>query len=86
MIQQLTASLSPAPANRGPGDDTASVSRTIALTRAEREVLEHLRAGLSNKEIAGTLGKAEPTVKHQVSAILRKYGLPSRARVIAFLR
>lgn len=32
------------------------------------------------------LGKAEPTVKHQLSSIFRKTGQPSRARLIATLR
>mgnify|MGYP002403617477 CR=1 FL=1 len=53
---------------------------------AERRVLSLLLAGLSNKEIAASLGRAEPTIKHQVSACLRKFGQPSRARLIAALR
>ena len=32
------------------------------------------------------LGKSERTVKNQVSAILAKYGVPTRARLIALLR
>lgn len=56
------------------------------LTSAEQEVLTHLLAGLSNKEIASALNKAEPTVKHQVSSILRKHSVPSRARLIATAR
>lgn len=56
------------------------------LTPAEQEVLTHLLAGLSNKEIAAALHKAEPTVKHQVSSILRKHAVPSRARLIALRR
>ena len=56
------------------------------LTPAEREVLGHLLTGLSNKEIASVLNKAEPTVKHQVSACLRKFGLSSRMRLMAALR
>lgn len=55
------------------------------LTPAEQEVISHLLLGLSNKEIATALNKAEPTVKHQVSSILRKHGVPSRARLIALL-
>jgi DNA-binding NarL/FixJ family response regulator len=54
-----------------------------ALTPAERLVAVHLADGLSNKEIAGLLGKAEPTVKHQVSSILRTSGAGSRCRFIA---
>ncbi len=56
------------------------------LSEAENRVLELLAAGYSNKEIAHRLHKAEPTVKNQVAAILRKLGLSSRARLIAALR
>ncbi len=56
------------------------------LTAAERDVLSYLCAGYSNKEIARFLGKAEPTVKHQVSACLRKFRLSSRMRLMAALR
>lgn len=57
-----------------------------SLTPAEHRVLSYLCAGYSNKEIAMFLGKAEPTVKHQVSACLRKFGLSSRMRLMAALR
>lgn len=56
------------------------------LTPAESRVLELLLAGLANKEIASELGRAEPTIKNQVAAILRKHRVPSRARLIALLR
>lgn len=56
------------------------------ITPAERRVLSYVCAGYSNKEIAQFLGKAEPTVKHQVSACLRKFGLSSRMRLVAALR
>jgi DNA-binding NarL/FixJ family response regulator len=42
--------------------------------------------GLSNKEISTALGRAEPTIKNQVASILRKHGVPSRARLIAQFR
>ncbi|SDS05225.1 LuxR C-terminal-related transcriptional regulator [Opitutus sp. GAS368] len=56
------------------------------LTPAEQRVLSYLCAGYSNKEIASFLNKAEPTIKHQVSACLRKFGLSSRMRLMAALR
>ncbi|SDS04948.1 LuxR C-terminal-related transcriptional regulator [Opitutus sp. GAS368] len=56
------------------------------VTPAEQRVLAYVCAGYSNKEIAQFLGKAEPTVKHQVSACLRKFGLTSRMRLMAALR
>ena len=49
-------------------------------------MLTYVCAGYSNKEIASFLGKAEPTVKHQVSACLRKFGVSSRMRLMAALR
>lgn len=61
-------------------------SLTAWLSPAERTVLTLVLAGHANKEIASVLNKSEPTVKHQVSAILRKTGQPSRARLIAWLR
>ena len=56
------------------------------LTLAERRVLFLVQQGLSNKEISSVLGRAEPTIKNQVSACLRKYQVPSRARLMAVLR
>lgn len=55
------------------------------LTSAEHDVLAYVCAGYSNKEIARFLGKSESTVKHQVSACLRKFGLSSRMRLMAAL-
>lgn len=56
------------------------------LTPAEKRVLDLVLAGLADKEIASVLDRAVPTVKHQVSAILQKYRVPSRARLMAVLR
>lgn len=58
----------------------------VALSLAEQAVLAELCQGLTNREIAARLGKSEFTVKNQVSTILRKLGLSSRARLIAHLR
>ncbi len=66
---------------------SSPVSLRPNLTPAEITVAHHVCAGLSNKEIATALGKAEPTIKHQVSAILRKTGHKSRsAYIVAALR
>jgi DNA-binding NarL/FixJ family response regulator len=48
------------------------------LTAREREVLELLREGLSNQEIADRLGIRVGTVKNHVHSILQKLGLDSR--------
>lgn len=56
------------------------------LSPAERVVALQVAQGLTNKEIAQVLGKSEITVKHQVSSILAKLGVPSRTRLIVLLR
>jgi DNA-binding CsgD family transcriptional regulator len=52
------------------------------LTSREQDVLEQIAAGLSNREIASTLGISEHTVKFHVSGILGKLGVTSRAAAI----
>lgn len=53
------------------------------LTPREREVLEGLAAGGSNKDIANALGCSERTVEVHVSRILEKSASDGRAQVVA---
>lgn len=53
-----------------------------ALTVREREVLEQIGRGLSNKEIAIALGCAPKTVEWHVTSLLRKYNVDSRLRLV----
>jgi len=50
----------------------------VTLTDREREVLEMLVVGRSNKEIGATLGIEERTVKAHVAKLLRKVGVQNR--------
>jgi NarL family two-component system response regulator LiaR len=50
------------------------------LTAREREVLDLLGAGLTNRQISRRLVISEKTVKHHVSAVLRKLGVPDRTQ------
>ncbi len=52
------------------------------LTAAEAEVLRLLAEGLDNRSIADRLGKSEKTVRNQVSVVLSKLGVQSRAQAI----
>jgi DNA-binding NarL/FixJ family response regulator len=53
------------------------------LTRRERQVLDILITGASNRMIARQLGIAERTVKNNLYAIYRKLGVSGRAEAIA---
>jgi DNA-binding NarL/FixJ family response regulator len=48
------------------------------LTERQREVLQRLTQGSSNKQIARDLGLSENTVKVHVAAILRALGASNR--------
>jgi non-specific serine/threonine protein kinase len=51
------------------------------LTRREREVVNLLTRGLTNREIAEALVIATPTAERHVANILNKVGLRSRTEV-----
>ena len=48
------------------------------LTKREREILEHIAVGLSNKEIGQRLYVSEKTVKHYVTSVLQKLHVRNR--------
>jgi DNA-binding CsgD family transcriptional regulator len=54
------------------------------LTPAEWRVLEHLREGITNAEIAVRLGITPDGVKYHVSNMLAKLGLPDRTALAAW--
>ena len=54
------------------------------LTDRERAVLDLLRDGLSNADIAARQHNSVRTIEHHVSAILNKLGLRSRAEAAAY--
>jgi DNA-binding NarL/FixJ family response regulator len=64
-----------------PDADTSSPSGINALSTRERQILERVASGDSNKEIAYDLGIKEKTVKHYMTNIMQK--LHTRNRVEA---
>jgi two-component system, NarL family, nitrate/nitrite response regulator NarL len=56
------------------------------LTRREREIIPFIAQGLTNKEIARSLGLGPATIKNHVHNILEKLGLRRRGEIAAQAR
>ncbi len=70
---------------RVPGPEVEAPGLLRHLTPAERLVALRVARGLSNKEISTALGRAEPTVKHQLAAAMHKLGVQTRCQLIVLL-
>jgi DNA-binding NarL/FixJ family response regulator len=82
--QALTNTLFSQIARNAVVGSNARVLEAVRLTTREREVIDLLGEGLSNKEIATRLHIAVHTVKSHVHNILEKLALRSRLEVAAF--
>ncbi|HMS82065.1 MAG TPA: response regulator transcription factor [Nitrospira sp.] len=53
-----------------------------ALTEREREVIRLVKQGLSNKDIAHQLSISDSTVRHHLTSIFDKVGVPNRQKLM----
>jgi DNA-binding NarL/FixJ family response regulator len=56
--------------------------RTVRLTGRERDIVDLLLEGCTNKVIALRLGVSVQTVKNQLSALYRKAGVRTRLQLV----
>jgi two-component system, NarL family, response regulator DevR len=61
-------------------DRAEAVDPLAELTEKEREVLNHIGEGMTNREIGQQMFLAEKTVKNYVSALLAKLGMQRRVQ------
>jgi DNA-binding NarL/FixJ family response regulator len=81
---QLTGSLFSEITRQAVSRARAPVLEGVRLTEREREVIDLLGEGLSNKEMAARLHVAVHTVKSHVHNVLEKLALHTRLEVAAF--
>jgi RNA polymerase sigma factor (sigma-70 family) len=66
-------------------EQTSKLARTLSsLTPRERQILELIADGLTNRQIGERLFLAEKTVKNNVSRLLAKLGMQRRTEAAAF--
>ncbi|CAN5489165.1 response regulator transcription factor [soil metagenome] len=63
---------------------SAGDNKLAALTEREREVLELIAEGLTNRQIGERLFLAEKTIKNYVSSLLAKLGMERRTQAAVF--
>ena len=64
----------------GPAQD----ARLVGLTEQERQVLDLIAEGMTNRQIGSRMFLAEKTVKNYVSRLLAKLGLENRTQAAIF--
>jgi DNA-binding NarL/FixJ family response regulator len=72
------------PERTTPNTAVEASRKAVRLTNRERDVIDLLSEGLSNRDIAERLGIAVHTVKSHVHSVLEKLSLNSRLQVAAF--
>jgi len=81
---QMTGSLFSQIARDAVARGQSDVLGAVRMTRREREVINLIAEGLSNKEIAGRLHIATHTVKSHVRNIMEKLTLHTRLQIAAY--
>jgi DNA-binding NarL/FixJ family response regulator len=79
-LDPATVRLARARLQSGPAEDP----RIAQLNTRERQVLELIADGLTNRQIGARLGVTEKTIKNYVSNLLAKLGLQSRTQAAVF--
>jgi DNA-binding CsgD family transcriptional regulator len=88
-IQRAARKIDPWPhswiARRVAESTSSSVLRLDRVPPARRQVLELVRAGRRNSEIASVLGRSPNTVRNQLSQLFATFNVKSRAELVAAL-
>lgn len=63
----------------------SGIDKPSYISKRERDILQLLKEGNSNKEIASRLSLSEQTVKSHLSKLFKKFNVSSRSQLISIL-
>jgi DNA-binding NarL/FixJ family response regulator len=63
---------------------TSQASRDFGISSREMQVVTHVVAGYTNKDLGRKLGISEQTVKHHLTNIFDKLGVSNRLELVLF--
>jgi DNA-binding NarL/FixJ family response regulator len=86
MTESLFSQIASEAHGRRGADEVHPVLDDVRMTRREREVIQLIGEGLSNKEIAQRLNIAPHTVKSHVRNVMEKLALHTRLQIAAYSR
>jgi DNA-binding NarL/FixJ family response regulator len=66
------------------GTEAGRAARPFNLTSRERDIVQAIVAGQTNKDIADRLGISTQTVKHHLTSIFDKTGVSTRLELAMF--
>lgn len=81
-LAKAIAELSPGPRSIVAAKPLRSARSNATLTQREQQIVDLLRCGCTNKEIAHQLGVMEDTVKKHLQSVFGKLGVHRRALVV----
>ncbi len=67
------------------GTPASSIPRGSEATEREREIIDLVCHGYTNREIAASLSLSEHTIKAHLNRIFRKYNASSRSKLITLM-
>jgi DNA-binding NarL/FixJ family response regulator len=86
MTESLFSQIASEANGRRGADEVHPLLDDVRMTRREREVIQLIGEGLSNKEIAQRLNIAPHTVKSHVRNVMEKLALHTRLQIAAYSR
>ena len=66
-------------------DDRDADPRLRSLSPQERRILDHIAAGMTNRQIGEAMSLAEKTVKNYVTSVLAKMGMERRTQAAVYV-